>query len=250
MRLSVCLPMFFKGVPIPEAIRKAAVLGYDAVEVWKYEDPDIEGVLQACRETGVEFAAMCTGFFTMTDAACHQEYLDTLRKSAADAQKMGIKRLISQVGADTGAPREEQHANIVKVLKEAGPILEEFGVTLVIEPLNTLVNHKGYYLWSSAEAFDIIREVDHPLVKVLFDIYHQQVMEGNLIANVTNNLDLIGHLHSAGCPGRNELDNGELDYQKIFAAIDQAGYQGVCALEYKPLLPPEESLKQTRALYQ
>lgn len=249
MRLSVCLPMFFGNIPVPDAIRKAAALGYDAVEIWQYKNPDVEGVIKACKETGVEFAAMCTSYFTMTDAACHNAYLDGLRESAALAQKMGVKKLISQVGADTGAPRAEQHANIVKVLKAARPILEEFGVTLVIEPLNTIVDHRGYYLWSSAEAFDIVREVDHPLVKVLFDIYHQQVMEGNLIANITENLDLIGHLHSAGCPGRNELDNGELDYKKIFDAVDRAGYTGVCALEYRPILPAEESLKHTRELY-
>lgn len=236
--------MFFKGIPVAEAVRKAAALGYTAVEGWKYTDEALEGVAEACAETGVEFAAICTDCFTATDAAGHADYLAGLRTAAARAQKIGAKKLISQVGADTGAPREEQHANIVKILKEAVPILEEFDVMLVIEPLNILVNHPGYYLWSSAEAFEIVREVGHPLVKVLFDLYHQQVTEGNLIANVTQNVDLIGHLHSAGCPGRNELDNGELDYRKIFAAIDRTSYQGVCALEYKPLLPPEESLKQ------
>ena len=241
--------MFFGGMPVPDAIRRAAELGYDAVEVWNYKDPDIEATVKACKETGVEFVAMCTSFFTMTDDRCHKEYLDGLRKSAELAHKMGIKKLISQVGADTGAPRDVQHTNIVTVLKDCLPILEQFDVMLVIEPLNTLVNHKGYYLWSSAEAFQIIREVNHPKVRVLFDIYHQQVMEGNLISNITENLDLIGHLHSAGCPGRNELDCGEIDYKKIFDAVDKAGYKGVCALEYRPILPCEESLAHTRKLY-
>ena len=74
----------------------------------------------------------------------------------------------------------------------------------MIEPLNTLFNHPGYYLWSAVEGFDIIREVDHPLVKVVYDIYHQQIMEGNIIPNITQNLDCIAHLHSAGHPGRHE----------------------------------------------
>ena len=134
-------------------------------------------------------------------------------------------------------------------LKEAKPILEDSGVIIMIEPLNTLVNHKGYYLWSSVEAFDIIREVEHPLVKVVYDIYHQQVMEGNIIPNIVNNLDCIAHLHSAGHPGRHELQFGENDYNFIFDAVDKAGYPGACGLEYGPTLPPRESLRLAREKY-
>lgn len=117
------------------------------------------------------------------------------------------------------------------------------------EPLNTYVNHPGYYLWSSAEGFDIIREVGHPNVKIIYDIYHQQIMEGNIIPNVVNNLDLIAHLHSAGHPGRHELQYGETDYRVVFDAIDKAGYKGACGLEYNPLMNPDESLIKARELY-
>ena len=162
---------------------------------------------------------------------------------------MGVKRLITQVGQDTGAPRAEQHAAIVETLRQARPILEKSGVTIMLEPLNTLVNHPGYYLWSAVEGFEIIRELNHPLVKLVYDIYHQQVMEGNIIPNITKNLDCIAHLHSAGHPGRNELQYGENDYKVIFAAVDKAGYQGACGLEYRPLLPPEESLLEAKRIY-
>ena len=119
----------------------------------------------------------------------------------------------------------------------------------MIEPLNILVDHKGYFLWSSREAFDIIREVNHPLVKVVYDIYHQQIMEGNIIPSITQNLDCIAHLHSAGHPGRHELQLGENDYRVIFAAADQAGYQGACGLEYTPTMDSCESLREFRRLY-
>ncbi|MFR8975941.1 MAG: TIM barrel protein, partial [Eubacteriales bacterium] len=137
----------------------------------------------------------------------------------------------------------------VAALKEAKPILERYGVTIMIEPLNTLVNHPGYYLWSAVEGFEIVREADHPLVKVVYDIYHQQVMEGNIIPNITNNLDCIAHLHSAGHPGRHELQYGESDYNVIFRAVDEAGYKGCCGLEYQPLLPAEESLNEFKRIY-
>ena len=86
-------------------------------------------------------------------------------------------------------------------------------------------------------------------MRVVFDIYHQQIMEGNIIPNITNNLDCIAHLHAAGHPGRHELQFGESDYRNIFAAVDAADYSGACGLEYKPLLDPMESLRLARELY-
>ncbi|MBQ6824284.1 MAG: TIM barrel protein [Clostridia bacterium] len=249
MRLSVCIPMFFKGLPLHEAIKRVAELGYDACEMWKVsEEVDLSAAAAACKEYGVEFQAICTDYFECTGGDA-EAYVAGVRSAAEKAKALGAKLLISQVGKDTGAPAAEQHANIVRCLKAAIPVLEETGMTIVIEPLNTLVNHKGYYLWSSIEGFEILREVDHPQIKMVYDIYHQQIMEGNIITNVTENLPLIAHLHSAGCPGRHELNNGENDYKKIFEAIDAAGYTGVCGLEYKPLLPPEESLALTKKLY-
>ena len=148
------------------------------------------------------------------------------------------------------------HGSLLPKYRGAAPIQyavkdgeAESGVTIMLEPLNTLVNHPGYYLWSAVEGFEIIREVNHPLVKLVYDIYHQQVMEGNIIPNITKNLDCIAHLHSAGHPGRNELQYGENDYKVIFAAVDKAGYTGACGLEYRPLMDPEESLREAKRLY-
>lgn len=249
MRLCVPIPCFFKDIDFAAAIRRVKALGYDAAETYNWKNLDFDAVRAACEETGVELLSMCTTEFRMTDPALRTAWLDGLKESCEAAKKLGVKRLITQVGPDTGAPRAQQHASIVAALRDARPILEDSGVTIMIEPLNTYVNHPGYYLWSSVEGFEIIREVDHPLVKVVYDIYHQQVMEGNIIPNVTNNLDCIAHLHSAGHPGRHELQYGESDYKVIFAAVDKAGYKGACGLEYSPLLEPEESLRLAKEIY-
>ena len=249
MRLCVPIPCFFKDIDFAAAIRRVKALGYDAAETYNWKNLDFDAVRAACEETGVELLSMCTTEFRMTDPALRTAWLDGLKESCEAAKKLGVKRLITQVGPDTGAPRAQQHASIVAALRDARPILEDSGVTIMIEPLNTYVNHPGYYLWSSVEGFEIIREVDHPLVKVVYDIYHQQVMEGNIIPNVTNNLDCIAHLHSAGHPGRHELQYGEIDYKVIFAAVDKAGYKGACGLEYSPLLEPEESLRLAKEIY-
>lgn len=249
MRLCVPVPCFFGDMELSTAIQKVRALGFDAAETYEWRGQDLDAVKNACAETGVELLSMCTTEFRMTDPAFRKAWLEGLRESCAAARRAGVKRLITQVGQDTGAPREAQHESIAAALREARPILEDSGVTIMIEPLNTLVDHKGYYLWSSAEAFALIREVGHPLVKVVYDIYHQQVMEGNIIPSIVNNLDCIAHLHSAGHPGRHELQYGENDYKVIFAAVNKAGYRGACGLEYGPLMDAEESLREAKRIY-
>ena len=249
MRICIPIPCFFKDMDFCDAIRKVTELGFDAVETYAWKHLDFDSVKRTCEETGVEFVSMCTTEFNMTDPARRQLWLDGLNESCAAANKLGVKHLITQVGQDMGTRREFQHESIVAALKAAKPILDDSGVTIMIEPLNTYVNHPGYYLWSSVEGFEIVREVNHPLVKVVYDIYHQQVMEGNIITNITNNLECIAHLHSAGHPGRHELQYGENDYKVIFEAVDKAGYKGCCGLEYSPLLPPIESLETFKKIY-
>jgi len=249
MRLCVPVPCFFKNTDFCEAIKKIGEAGFTAAETYNWKNLDLDAVRSACEYNGVELLSMCNSEFRMTNPEYRTLWLEALKESTTAARKVGAKMLITQVGQDTGAPREEQHMAIVETLKQAKPILEYSGITVMIEPLNTYVNHPGYYLWSSAEAFDIIREVDHPLVKVVYDIYHQQVMEGNIIPNITNNLDCIAHLHSAGHPGRHELQFGENDYKVIFDAIDKTGYTGACGLEYTPLLEPMESLRLAKDIY-
>lgn len=249
MRLCVPIPCFFKTETFSEAIIKVKNLGYDAIETYSWNNLNLKEVKIVCEENGVEFLSMCTSEFRMTDPAFRSAWLEGLKESCEAAQTAGVRRLITQVGADTGAPREAQHESILLALDAAKPILEASNVTIMLEPLNTIVNHKGYYLWSSIEGFEIVREMNHPLIKIVYDIYHQQVMEGNIIPNVTQNLDCIAHLHSAGHPGRNELQYGENDYKVIFNAVDKAGYKGACGLEYTPLMPYEESLREARRIY-
>lgn len=249
MRLCVAIPCFFGGKDFCEAIHTVSSLGYDAVETYNWKSLDLDAVRKALDETGVELLSICTTEFNLTDPAFREKWVAGIRESCIAAKKLGAKRLITQVGQDTGKPREEQHASIVAGLRAGAPILEEYGITCMIEPLNTLVNHKGYYLWSAVEAFDIVKEVNSPCVKVIFDIYHQQVMEGNIIPNIVGNLDLIAHLHGAGHPGRNEMQFGENNYSVIISAIDKAGYTGALGLEYHPLLDPIESLIEAKRIF-
>lgn len=249
MKLCIPIPCFFRNMDFPAAIRRVSALGFDTAETYDWRSLDLQAVRSACEESGVSLISMCTSEFRMTDPAFRKEWLQGLRESCVAAKKVGATKLITQVGPDTGAERSFQHQAIVDSLASAKPICEEYGITVMIEPLNVLVNHPGYYLTASAEAFAIVRESGNPYAKVVYDIYHQQVSEGNIIPSIVQNLDCIAHLHAAGHPGRHELQNGESDYRVIFAAVDQAGYNGACGLEYGPLLPPEESLLTAKKIY-
>ena len=133
-------------------------------------------------------------------------------------------------------------------MAEAVHIAERADFTLLLEPLNTLVDHPGYYLDSSAEAVEIVRAVGSPHLKLLYDVYHMQIMEGNLLATIEKNLAWIGHFHAAGVPGRGELFGSELNYPVILAKIEALGYQGAFGLEYFPKLSDHgQSLRDTLA---
>ena len=249
MKLCVPLPCFFSKLPFEAAVEKVAALGFRFVEIYDWKQLDLVSAAKALDDSGVTLLSMCTSVFDLTDPARRELWLDGLKESCEAASVLGVKKLITQVGPDTGADRAEQHRSITEGLAAGAEILERAGVTVMIEPLNIQVDHPGYYLTSSAEAFDIVREAGSPNVKVVFDIYHQQISEGNIIPNITENLAHIAHLHAAGHPGRHELQYGENDYKNIFAAVDKAGYAGACGLEYTPLMDPEESLAAARTLY-
>ena len=234
MTISVCIDAVLPGGDPVQKIHELKKAGISAFEFWSWWDKDLDALKKAMDQTGLTLAAMCTRFISLTNPACRQEYLDGLKESIAAAQKLGCKTLISQLGDDTGAARNLQHESIVEGLHACLPDLERSGITLVIEPLNTLIDHKGYYLWQSSEGFEIIRKINSSYVRLLYDIYHQQIMEGNIVNNITANIDLIGHFHAAGLPGRGPLDESELDYRFIFDKIRKAGYTKYIGFEYFP----------------
>jgi hydroxypyruvate isomerase len=235
VKFSVCVDALFGGKDFIESASKVKKVGIGTIEFWQWWDRDIESIAMAKNRLGIEIWGFCTKFISLTDSLAREEYIEGIRESIAVAQKLGAKHLITQVGNEIqGISRGEQHKSIVEGLKACAPLLEGADITLVFEPLNTLVDHKEYYLHSSEEAFEICDEVCSNNIKVLFDIYHQQIMEGNLISTITKNIHKIGHFHAAGNPGRNELDSGEINYKEIFKAIKNSNYKGYMGLEYFP----------------
>ncbi len=236
LRPSVCIDAVFENLSPAAAIAATASAGIEAFEFWGWWDKDLDEILRARDAQQMQIAACCTKFISLVDPQQRDAYLAGLEASIAAAQRLDCPTLISQVGdALPGVPRQDQRASLIAGLRAAAPRLEAAGVTLVIEPLNELIDHPGYYLVRSDEAFEIIDAVGSDHVKVVFDIYHQQISEGHVIRNLESHVSQIGHFHAAGNPGRHELNRGELHYPSIFEAIRQTDYEGFVGLEYWPL---------------
>ncbi|HTE21317.1 MAG TPA: TIM barrel protein [Armatimonadota bacterium] len=249
-RLSACIEMIFRDLPFTERIAATRAAGLHAVEFWGWRNKDLEAVRAACEEQGVTVATF--GIDTggpLTAAGDIDALMTGVAESLDAAQRLGVTTLLCTTGDEQpGKTRAEQHEMIVAKLQAAAPLLEDAGVTAVLEPLNVLVDHAGYYLVTTAEGLQIVDEVGSPNVKLLFDVYHQQISEGNVLRNLIENLDRIGHVHIADNPGRMEPGTGELNYGVIFRKLDEAGYGGYVGLEYRPSGDPAASLRAVRAL--
>ena len=251
IRLSGCIEMLFAELEDFNArIPAAAAAGLDAVEFWNYSNKDLAGLARACQETGLPVAAMCVEFPDgMLDHALAEGYAEATHQAIATAQVVGCNTLITITGNECdGMNRQRAHAGIVACLRAAAPIAEAAGITICLEPLNVLVDHPGYFLTTSQEGFEIIEQVNSPAVKLLFDVYHQQVTEGNLIANITAHAGLIGHFHSADVPGRFAPGTGEINFANVLGAINDMGYEGFFGLEYKPQGPTAPTLQPILAI--
>lgn len=159
-------------------------------------------------------------------------FVESFRETVTAAKALGIPNIIATTGNErSDVSRGEQTEICIGTLREMSKIAEDEGVQIVLEPLNVIVDHKGHFLVTTKEAAHIVREVGSPSCKILFDIYHQQISEGNVIRNIRENIDLIGHFHIADNPGRKQPGTGELNYRNIFAAIKETGYNGWLAFE-------------------
>jgi hydroxypyruvate isomerase len=250
VKLSVCIDSVFRELGLEDSLRKVKEEGFRAFEFWGWEKKDLGLMTKLVQELDLSLSAFCVKQANLTEPSARSAYLDGLKETLEVAKRLQCRTLILTVGSErAGVPREEQRRSLVEGLRASLPLLEGTGVTLAVEPLNTLIDHPGYFLSYSQEAWDILQEVRHPQVQMLFDIYHQQITEGQVTTNLLRMLERVGHIHSAGNPGRGELGEGELNYPYIFRRLTEAGYKGYVGLEYFTAGDPVESLQRMAAAY-
>ncbi len=240
MKISVCADMVYMGMPTVDAMRLIKDSGADAVEFWGSDGKDIDAIARASSELQLPISVFCgPGDLISPDAAKNVPV--EIEKLAKVCDKLNCRKLISI----SGRPQcdwtpNDMHDRLTATVEAAIPVLEKYDLQMLLEPLNA---SEMPYLTSSREAFDICRMVNNHHVAVLYDIYHMQYMEGNLINTIKANLKYISHFHAADLPRRLAPGTGEINYPNIMKMLKTAGYTGYIGLEYQAADDRENELK-------
>lgn len=248
IKQSICYPIYdLKGMSLDDLFAAAAEIGYAAAEMWSRGN-DFEEVVELAKKHNLVLASMMghnSQPFALNKRSHHERIEDELVTSIDLAAKHGVPGLICFSGNRQPFQTElEAIEAVADGLRRVAPYAEEKGINLNIELLNSKVNHPGYQCDHTDWGVAVCERVASPRVKLLYDIYHMQIMEGDVIRTIGANIDWIGHIHTAGNPGRNEIDdNQELNYTGICKAIAATGYDLYVGHEFRPKGDLIEALK-------
>lgn len=218
--------------------------GIDLLQPAEYEAPRRHGLV--CTMGYADAGEIGRGWNRLEN---HAEMEAGLRKNLPLAQKAGVQRVITFSGNRDGLSDAEGMRNTIVGLRRIRPMIEDSGVMLCMELLNSKVDHPGYMADHTAWGVAVIREVDSPLIRLLYDVYHMQIMEGDLITTIRENIAWIGHFHTGGVPGRHELNHQqEVQWDGVMRAIAATSFDGYVAHEFLPLGDPLQSLRSAVAL--
>ena len=257
-RLSANLTMLFNEVPFLDRFALAAENGFSAVEFlfpYSYPNQELKGLLQ---DNNLELTLynLPAGNWQLGERgiAClpdrMEEFRDGVSLAIDYAKTLGCSRLNSLAGiAPTGVHPNKLTQVMVENLGFAAEACAQQGITLLIEPINT-IDIPGFFLSNTKQAVKIINSVGAKNLKLQYDIYHMQIMEGNLISTIETYFDLIGHIQLADNPGRHEPGSGEINYPFLVHRIDELGYEGWIGCEYQPATNTSAGLKWIKTLTQ
>jgi hydroxypyruvate isomerase len=244
---AVNVEMTFSKLPFLDRLRKVKEAGFSHYEFWPWKGKDIDAIKALNEELGLH-PAQFSAFWGITSPEKREPFLEAVRGAVPVAQKLGVKKLCVVAGEETaGLSRDEQDRAVIDALKAGAEVTGPAGITLILEPLNVLVDHPHQLVVTSEHAARILKAVDSPHVRMLFDVYHQQISEGNLTGNIRKYHDLIGYYQIADHPGRHEPGTGEIRYAQVFKTIHDVGYKGAIGLEMSPRNDPTKALEAVRA---
>jgi hydroxypyruvate isomerase len=263
-KIDVCIEIFFGSLPYEERLKRIAALGFTAYEFW-FPEQRFDGAVLSPEAKDFDQLAECNArygleaadfVFNHPDGGVKASLIekkdrgklrDEVGRVIGLAKKIGCTRLICGSGNKAaGLSHGEAMDNMIAALSELAPIAGREGITLILEAFNSRVNHPAYFLDSPHDAVEVISRVNHPNAKMLYDIYHMQIMDGNIVDFLRKNIRHVGHFHIAGVPGRHEPDQNELNYPFILREIEKLGYTGYFGLEYWPTVDHAESLERAR----
>jgi hydroxypyruvate isomerase len=248
--LSVMLWTIYRDLPFEQRLDKVAQAGYHAVElVGEFKDwseANFEAANRKKRELGITFDATAGLHRSLTDPGDRDAFLDEVRAMLTIMDKLECTKLIVLSGNKVPSmSHEDQRKSCVEGLKRAVDLTSKKNVELLLENIDPEENPK-YFLTSVAEGFDIVREIGSPHLRFLYDFFHEQISEGNLIEKLEKNIDVVGLVHIADVPGRHEPGTGEIHYPNIYRKLAQLKYERYCAMEFLPTGDPVNSLRAAR----
>ncbi|MEO8293893.1 MAG: TIM barrel protein [Gemmatimonadota bacterium] len=235
----------FESIPLPEFARRAKAMGLAAIDLLQPDEWPV--VADAGLVCSMGYPArrddfIATGF---NDRANHPMLLKELEATLPRAARAGVPNVITMFGNRRGRSDAEGIGNCVAGLRQIAPAAEELGVTICVELLNSKVDHADYMGDHTAFGVAVLKAIDSPRIKLLYDIYHMQIMEGDVIRTIRDNAAFIGHYHTGGVPGRHEIDGTqELNYSAVARAISATGFTGYLAHEFMPTKEPLTSLRE------
>jgi hydroxypyruvate isomerase len=235
LKQSLCRWPYSK-IALPELCRRTQQMGFAAIDLLfpdEWATASDAGLIVSMGYTSRRDKFIATGF---NDPANHALLLGELEMALPLAAKARVANLIAMFGNRVaGIDEPAAIANCAAGLAKIAPLAEKHGVTVCVELLNSKVDHQGYQGDHTAFGVAVMRAVNSPRVKLLYDIYHMQIMEGDVIRTIRDNINWIGHFHTGGVPGRHEInDSQELNYHAIAAAIADLEFQGYVAHEFIP----------------
>src|SRR5947209_9977311 len=236
----------YKDIALDQLCRAGAEMGLSGVDLIPHED------WPTAQKYGL-VPAMTPGAGTISDAwnrlENHDRLVGEMQGNIERAAAAKVPNVITFSGNRRGQNDEEGKANCIRGLRRVSKGAEDHGVTICLELLNSKVNHKDYQCDHTAWGVDVMKGVGSPRVKLLYDIYHMQIMEGDIIRTIRDNIQYIAHFHTGGVPGRHELDNTqELQWRTVATAIADLNFQGYFAHEFVPTRDPLTSLREAVTL--
>jgi hydroxypyruvate isomerase len=231
---------------IDEEFELAAHAGFQSVESLTqyaaWSDADVARVRKLCQSLhlGVDTVLAQQDWkkrpVSIVDPAHRETFLGDIKNAIVYAKKLDIQNVSVTSGLSAaGKTYEQQWASLTEGVKRATDLIAEAKLTLLVEALNSIVDHQGCFLTSNVEALKLVKELNLPHVRLLFDLYHEQISRGNIIRTATEAAPFVKVFHVADNPGRNDPGTGEINYPNVYQAIKKTGYTGYIGMEYHPL---------------
>jgi len=259
--LSLCLEMLFTDRPFVERIRAAAEAGYSAFEFWDWRNKDLHQVREVAEDCGLRVTAFSGNrLHAMANPADRDDFREEIKQSLDAAAQVGASTLMllsdrlredgSAAPLPAGLSANAKLASVAEALADAAGLASGTGVVMALEPLNTRLDHPGYFLDNSADGFNMVRRVGSPQARLLYDAYHMAMMGEDIEVVVDANLDLIGHIHIADVPGRHEPGSGEINYHGLAGVLRRRNYTGAIGMEFSPSVDSAEAAEAARRIFQ